>query len=97
MYLYKINNNQLIYVYASCSGKKIPVIDMGNCSSIIGAAVLSFPALQFQNRAYVEHIEQRTARISCGNRRGQLLCLIVIMPGMEVSSLIATCVPACDT
>ena len=51
MYLYKINNNQLIYVYASCSGKKIPVIDMGNCSSIIGAAVLSFPALKFQNRA----------------------------------------------
>ena len=49
----KNNNNQLIliYVYASCSGKKIPVIDVGNCSSIIGAAVLSFPALQFQNRA----------------------------------------------
>ena len=48
------NNNQLIliYVYASCSsGKKIPVIDVGNCSSIIGEAVLSFPALQFQNRA----------------------------------------------
>ena len=50
MYLY----NKIIislYVYASCSGKKIPVIDVGNCSSIIGAAVLSFPALQFQNRA----------------------------------------------
>ena len=84
MYLYK----KYIYVYASCSVKKIPVIDVGNCSSIMVQLC--------STERYVEHLAQRIARLSCGSRRGQLLCLIVITPEMEVSSLIATCVPACD-